>query len=80
MTKYTQDDYFAAASAHDLWTCIFNHNIPYSGINVVDACGAKLECYMDLMDKNEFYLQYLDEGMADYSFILVQLGCEKAGL
>ena len=79
MTKYTKDDYFAAASTHDLWTCIFNGDAPYTGENVLDICGANHDCYLECMSP-EIYDQYRNECLANRSFIIVQLACEKAGL
>ena len=79
MAKCTKNDYFAAASAHDLWACVFNKNDPYTGANVLDVCGANHDCYLEFLSL-EIYNQYQNECLANKSFIIVQLACEKAGL
>lgn len=80
--KYTKNDYFAAASAHDLWGFLFESCTPFAGKNVVQECGASLDCYIALLDEAEgpFGGKFTLGKFPNKSYVAAQLGCEKAGL
>jgi hypothetical protein len=93
MSKYTKDDYFAVASALDLWGYLLfsggcrefrkNNQVCKNDpdATVLDCCGAKHCLYLVALDTTEEI-----EGHTfpvDYrnrSFLAAQLACEKAGL
>jgi hypothetical protein len=74
MSKYTQDNYFAAASAQDLWA--FDTSL--TGPEACIKCGSSY----DLFDKIWVEAEKILEGMFDSNlvFIAIQFACEKAGL
>ena len=82
--KYTKDDYFAAASAHDLWGCWFiGIETPINRKNTLDVCKAKDGVYGVLFKEGLEIVKNnlpLENWYPDFSFIAAQLGCEKAGL
>ena len=75
--RYTKDDWFAAASAHDLWGSSYLLHYPYVGLGT-DICGASYDLYLKLLDAAEVITGITDN--PNHSFIAAQLGCEKAGL
>jgi hypothetical protein len=70
MSKYTKNDYFAAASAQDLW--FFNKRVTV--INACRICGAKEECFWEIFNES------LGLGEDAPDEILTQIGLELAGL
>jgi len=76
----TKNDYFAAASAHDLWGSVFM-KIAYEPIpiswSVTETVGADLYVYLQLLEETQ---GLTEEAGPNHSFLAAQLGCEKAGL
>ena len=75
--KITQEEWFAAASAHDLWGAYYLNPMLFGGLvkNVNGTCEASIVIYSLLLDEAE-----IDGDLADLSFLAAQIGCEKAGL
>ena len=69
MTKYTKDDYFAAASTWDLWMW----NIDTRVDSACRICGADEQVFWDIFRVSRKLEDVPDE-------ILIQIGCELAGL
>ena len=93
MFKYSRDDYFAVASAHDLWGYLSfsgrwkkfrkNNQICKNDpdATVLDCCGANHCLYLLILDIAEEiggYTSLIDT--INESFLAAQLACEKAGL
>ena len=83
--KYTKDDYFAAASAQDLWA--------FDGIygdldldDICDLCDGDGTLYNDLYKEAEKIMysnisdNSLDNACCNVAYLAAQIGCEKAGL
>jgi NADH:ubiquinone oxidoreductase subunit F (NADH-binding) len=75
MSKYSRDDYFAAASAQDLFA---NFEDFYSQKSC-DECGAIRDVFKDLWNLAE-KLRTKEMDYLDTTFLAVQIGCQKAGL
>ena len=73
--KYSKNEYFAAASAQNLFA---NSHYIYSQ-EACDECGAIREIFDELWRSSEALRTY---GMDffDTTFLAAQIGCEKAGL
>lgn len=77
--KSTKDDWFAAASAHDLWASNFLRISPsLNNKSVVEICGASYTLYLKLLDESQDLTAGTD--YPNHSFIATQLGLERAGL
>jgi hypothetical protein len=76
MKRITKDEWFAAASAQDLWTIGYlSEHISCS--NACNKTGAILGVF------NELYWlasRIFVDSLADETFLAAQIGCEKAGL
>lgn len=83
--KFTRDDYFNAASAHDLWGSI-NIGVTYQDNGTLTdccaECEAKLSCYSELLHEAEdwFGTGVAKFPIADSAFLMAQLGLEKIDL
>lgn len=73
--KYLKNEYFAAASAQDLFA---NFDDFYSQ-EACNKCGAIRDVYDELWKSSE-ELRTMGMSYIDLSFLAAQIGCEKAGL
>ena len=80
MTKYTKNDYFAAASAQDLWAFDGRYGDLDSN-DVCNLCGIGYPSpYNDLYDEANKLNDDEDTECEDIAYLAAQIGCEKAGL
>jgi len=90
--KYTKDDYFAAASAHDLWAYLsfsykrwaeFRENNPTCkndpDFSVLDCCETEYTPYLLILDKAQEIGGFQNDWLNE-AYLSAQIGCEKAGL
>lgn len=80
--KPTKKDWFAAASAQDLWAVgsMFNSTYLYSN-EAMDKCGASLPLFQDLFERADWETDGSFEGdTTNQAFLAAQIGCELAGL
>jgi hypothetical protein len=87
MVKYTEDDYFAAASAQDLWGTQGPDSRPVFEEDACRFCDASEYLFENLWDEAmeiacagvplKFQLPCMDG--SDIALLAAQIGCEKAG-
>ena len=84
--RISKEDWFAAASAHDLWGATYQNPMLFGGFagqNVNESCEANDRNYSLLLDEAEkaFYPYVAEvDDLGNLSFLAAQIGCEKAGL
>jgi hypothetical protein len=77
MKKPTKEEWFAAASAQDLWASSLLLGNHIFGEEAVDRCSADKTIFDLLFNESE------KAGIKDIweeAFLAAQIGCEKAGL
>lgn len=79
MIKYTKNDYFAAVSAFDFWDR--NPSDTTFDVALFKVClqfGVDVDLFLDIFEVTYRLVEY--QGEAFPSELVVQIGCELAGL
>lgn len=85
LARIQQDEYFAAASAMDLWAYGLNHSRLKTVRRIAEKCGALVGVVDGLWTEAwEIAMEATgndwDVGFVNAGYMAAQLGCEKAGL
>jgi hypothetical protein len=80
--KITQEEWFAAASAQDLWAVSVLSGSHIFSEEAIGKSNANQVLFNQLFKEteDEFFEDEVPKDICDQAFLAAQIGCEKAGL